>query len=115
MLLGIAAMITSLTGVAVFLWTAWSGRKRNTLEHEANRDKMQTLFDDLKETVLANHGENAVRFNTLTVNQDIMFGMVADLDSKISQVAELADNAREADSRARKAVVVRSKDLVGVR
>lgn len=98
-------MITSLTGVAVFLWTAWSGRKRNTLEHEANRDKMQTLFDDLKETVLANHRENATRFNTLTVNQDIMFGMVAELDGK---VAKLADNAR-------KAVVVRSKDLVGVR
>lgn len=82
------------------------------MEHEANRDKMQTLFDDLKNTVLANHHENAIRFNTLTVNQDIMFGMVAELDSK---VARLADNAREADSRARKAVVVRSKDLVGVR
>lgn len=110
--LGLAAMITACTGVFALVLTAISSRKKNTRENAANRDAIVEGFFDLKRTVMDHHDETRVKLNSLATNQEVLFGMIADVDDRTAaiaqQVAGLGDKGK-------RTTVVRSRDMVGVK
>lgn len=103
-LVGIAAVITAVTTLAAFLWTARAQARKNMYEHTLNRETVEKVFNVLKETIVEHQKENTVRLNALAVNQEVLFGMVADVDARLSVLADK-----------RKMTVVRSRELTGVR
>lgn len=110
MLVGIAAIITALLGCAAFVLTEIRGHRRNTREHRENGQKITDGFerlsvrmDQLDRARALDHtylhtGLGDIRQAVVSVQADnqVLFGMVADVDSKVTQLADAVDKGKKA-------------------